>query len=75
MKVKYSCAHCGLDRVECNVRERTAGEDVVVWVRDILGHALKADHRRRSPLCQSNSAQDVMIPMTGTDYIGGPVKQ
>lgn len=73
--VRYSCHACGIEKAEVVVRCRDADEDVVHWVEQVMGRALAADHRRRSPSCSSGFAQDVMIPIDGAEFIGGPAVQ
>ena len=68
--VRYSCYECGLRRIPVDVPART-GEDVVMWMRAILTPALVADHQKRSPRCRPETFAEVMIPMTGTDRVGG----
>jgi len=70
--VKYSCKLCGLDKVDVVVPARGT-EDVLTWM-DTMGRFLGEDHHRRSPYCTPTKLQDVMIPMTGTDRVGGPTK-
>lgn len=69
--VRYSCAHCGLNRVTAQVPARV-DEDVRVWFKKVMGRAIKNDHAARSPHCRSNHVTDVMIPMTGASKVGGP---
>lgn len=72
--LKYSCHTCGLRKVEVDVPART-DEDVVEWMKKTVGEHVQADHQRRSPGCSATHVQDLMIPMTGTDRVGGPVVQ
>lgn len=71
--VKYSCADCGLERVSCDVPAR-GEEDVIVWMEATASLASK-DHNRRSPLCRPTTLTELMIPMSGTDRVGGPAIQ
>ena len=71
IKIKYSCLECGLKNIELAVPARD-DEDVVTWMQNSVGLNIKKDHAMRSPECPAESAQEVMIPMTGTDKIGGP---
>jgi len=71
IEVKYSCLGCGLHRVICAVPARTS-EDIVVWVVTVMAKAISADHSRRSPLCDSRTMSEVMVPITGAEVIGGP---
>ena len=74
IKIKYSCLRCGLKDVELAVPSR-GNEDVVAWMQNAVGSNIKNDHTMRSPECPAESAQEVMIPMTGTNKIGGPTVQ
>ncbi len=71
IKIKYSCLECGLKNIELAVPAR-GDEDVVTWMKNAVGSNIKNDHTMRSPECPAESAQEVMIPITGTDKIGGP---
>jgi hypothetical protein len=70
--VKYSCAACGLHRIPCEVPVRRE-EDVVEWTEKIMAVALAMDHGIRSPHCRPKAFTEVMIPITGTDKVGGAV--
>lgn len=70
---KYSCRGCGLHRVPCLVPAR-GEEDVLVWTREVMTRALMRDHAIRSPHCRTREFAEVMVPMTGTSKIGGPVE-
>ncbi len=71
IKIKYSCDDCGLKNIELSVPAR-GDEDVVTWMKNSVGSNIKDDHTMRSPECPAEGAQEVMIPLTGTDKIGGP---
>ncbi len=72
--VKYSCYQCGLRDAELSVPARE-DEDVVVWMERMVGQNIKTDHARRSPHCRATSVQNLMIPITGAQKIGGPTAQ
>jgi hypothetical protein len=72
--VYYSCNQCGLRRVPCDVPAR-GQEDVVVWLRSIVGWEIKVDHLRRSPTCKATEVQDLMVPMVGRKRVGDPTAQ
>jgi hypothetical protein len=74
IKIKYSCLQCSLKNIVLEVPAR-GDEDVVAWMQNSVGANIKKDHTLRSPECPADSAQEVMIPMTGTDRIGGPTIQ
>jgi hypothetical protein len=71
--VLYSCAECALTKVRCAVPAREE-EDVRVWMDQTI-RLVSADHHRRSPRCHPKTLSDLMIPMTGTDRVGGPTQQ
>jgi hypothetical protein len=73
IRVRYSCPACGLVSVNVDVPARET-EDVVTWMEATV-RATGADHNRRSPDCHPARLHDLMIPMTGTDRIGGPTVQ
>jgi hypothetical protein len=70
---KYSCPACGLKRVACPVPARMT-EPVTVWMEATV-RRISADHRLRSPHCHAREMKELLIPMTGTDRIGGPTVQ
>ena len=72
--IKYSCYQCGLKKIDLAVPSRE-DEDVVFWVEHIVGQHIKDDHLKRSPKCQAKTVQDLMIPVEGTEKVGGSVKQ
>lgn len=69
--VLYSCAGCRLRNATVVVPARESTEDVAVWMNDTV-RRVSADHRRRSPFCRARAMQEVKIPMTGAERIGGP---
>lgn len=70
--VKYSCALCGLHRVDCSVPARDPGEDIVSYMQNITV-LVCIDHDRRSPGCKPKELSELLIPMhEGSDRIGGP---
>lgn len=71
IECKYSCAQCGLHRVAVNVPIRTT-QDVAEWMERVCIFVIAADHAARSPECTALSMQDVMIPVSGADKVGGP---
>lgn len=70
---KYSCPPCGLKRVALDVPARSV-ESVTAWM-DATVRRISADHRRRSPHCHAPKLEELLIPMTGTDKVGGPAVQ
>lgn len=71
--VLYSCHKCKLHRVPVVVPAREE-EDVVAWMKETTEY-LAQDHYKRSPHCDTTALQEVMIPMTGRDKVGGPILQ
>ena len=74
IKVKYSCHRCGLKDAEVLVSARSS-EDVIEWLNQTVNPNVKYDHTMRSPRCTATSFQNLMIPITGTDMVGGPAVQ
>ena len=75
IKIKYSCLKCGLKNIELAVPARVdENEDVVAWMQNAVGANIMKDHTMRNPECPAESAQEVMIPMTG-NHVGGPTIQ
>jgi hypothetical protein len=71
LNVLYSCHRCGIKDRHVPVRERRDGEDVVHWVKDVVGTALSRDHDAASPHCRITELSDVKIPMAqGSEQIG-----
>lgn len=73
-RVRYSCPLCNVVKAEVDVPARGA-EDVITWTEKVMIIALAQDHARRSPTCRPRKLVDIMIPLTGTDRVGGPVGQ
>ena len=59
-EVRYRCA-CMVEEAVLDVRDRLPSEDVVEWVEGPLMQVMTADHRRRSPTCQSTKTDYVKI--------------
>lgn len=72
-RVLYTCAGCGLKDVPVDVPARGA-EDVRVWMDATVAHVSK-DHRRRSYHCRKTVLQELKVPITGRDRIGGAIVQ
>jgi len=72
MIVLYSCAKCGLQKIEVVVPDREA-EDVVQWLEQIAAPLMSRDHDARSPDCCITELSEVYIPVPpGTDKLGRP---
>lgn len=72
VKVKYTCKSCHLTKVELEVPARKA-EDVVAWMKKTT-QLIANNHLARNPACKGDKC-DIMIPIGGTDKIGGPTIQ
>jgi hypothetical protein len=73
--IRYTCALCGLIKVEVPVRVR-GEEDIVTWLETVAMVAISADHRHRSPFCQSKRLDSMEVPMPpGVQTVGGPIVQ
>lgn len=70
---KYSCKLCGIHRAPIDVPSRE-DEDVRVWM-DATVRLIAQAHTLRSPHCQARELTELLIPTTGTDRIGGPIRQ
>jgi hypothetical protein len=72
LRCLYSCDGCGATDRVVEVPERDPDvTDVVTWVRDVVGHAIGADHRKLSPLCPSSTMAKVKIPVdAGSEHLG-----
>jgi hypothetical protein len=69
-KCKYSCSLCGIYRQEVDVQSRQ-DELITDWMDNVMIPALVADHEVRSPNCHPTKLSEVMIPMMGSNQIGG----
>lgn len=73
VKVRYSCARCGISNAEVELRVREPNEGVVAWMRNVVETGLGADHYRRSPHCRTRTLSQIKIPiLPGSVHIGGP---
>lgn len=72
--IRYKCA-CMAEEATVQVRERQEGTDIVDWVEGVMGLALAADHKRRSPDCRRPRTEYVKIPAPeNAPFIGGSPK-
>lgn len=72
IEVLYSCRVCGIRDAALRVPAREE-EEVLAWM-DATIALVGADHYRRSPACGATRLQDLKIPMTGVDRIGGAAR-
>lgn len=74
--VKYTCEACGLKDRDVIVPEREGDEDVVHYVRDVIGACVGEDHARTSPQCQAKTITNLKIPIDTTTpnaRVGSPI--
>lgn len=69
IELRYKC-YCSPEERVLAVREREPGEDIRRWMKQIAVPQLTADHRKRSPLCQSAAMEYMKIPMDEDAPIG-----
>lgn len=74
LTVLYTCAPCGIHDREVIVPAR-GDEDVVQWLEGPCMGALARDHQSASPGCRATTLTELKIPMSGTDKVGGVVRQ
>lgn len=74
IKILYTCNLCGLLKVQIEVEPREAGQELMDWMEKMT-LILCADHERRSPDCHPEKMSEVLIPIDGARYIGGPAIQ
>jgi hypothetical protein len=72
--VKYSCPLCRIKDREVEVRARES-EDVIQWLEGTCFPAIGADHMTSFPACGATSLTDLKIPISGSDKVGGVIKQ
>jgi hypothetical protein len=71
----YSCPLCGIVKAKVKVNARVEGQDIMDWMTNVCVMALAADHEKRSPNCHPTHFGDIMIPIAGSQIIGGPSVQ
>ncbi len=69
--VRYSCTLCGTLKQTVQVPAREQHEDLKRWMDKTI-RLLGKDHHARSPLCMPKELHDLMIPVDGAEWIGGP---
>jgi hypothetical protein len=67
LTVLFSCDQCGLVDEKVLVPERLEREDVVHWVREVVGKAVREAHLKKSLLCEAVGFQNLKIPVDRTD--------
>jgi hypothetical protein len=75
IKCLYTCTLCDLVDVAVEVPARASTQAVVEWMERICIPAIANDHRRRSPACNPDTLENLKIPISNADYIGGPAVQ
>ena len=72
IRCMYSCLQCGIVKAPVDVPVRGEDEDMGHWVSETVGWAIKRDHDQRSPACGATKIDQVWIPLSGRDKVGGP---
>ena len=71
--VKYSCAKCGIEDRDVIVPDRQPGQDVVVYMQQVVAACIQEDHLREFPNCTATSITNLKIPIKqGSRGIGIP---
>jgi hypothetical protein len=73
IRVLYSCHACGVVDASIHVPER-GEENVIEWM-DQTAAIIARDHRSAYPNCRATSIQNLKIPITNVEKIGGPSVQ
>lgn len=69
----YSCVVCGLVKRPIFLHERESEKDVIEWMEEVKDLVCQ-DHRLTSSRCQATHITDLLIPIEGAGWLGGPVK-
>ena len=69
--VRYSCFACRVQRAHLEVVARGT-EDVTTWM-DATVRRVAQHHRSHNPRCQATELSELLVPLTGTDRVGGAV--
>lgn len=70
IRIRYKCK-CLPAEVEIPVPARRGpAQDVVQWIEQVVGHAIKADHSQRSPSCAETTMEHVKIPSSPDKLVG-----
>jgi len=72
--VYYSCNICKLEKIPCEVPARKENEKLDEWMENTV-IILGKDHKTRSPKCKSKQLNNLILPMTGANRVGGPTIQ
>ena len=67
--VRYSCRGCDLVGREVRVPARTV-EGVLAWMRQTQ-RLVSDDHGKTSPHCTATRLEELKIPMSQVDRVGG----
>lgn len=60
-----------IERVDLQVPSRAPAVDIVMWVEDVVMHAVAKDHKIRSPLCREKTMAEILLPAPPDGFIGG----
>ncbi len=69
--VKYTCDACGIKDRDVIVPDRGTFDDVVVYVRDVIGGCIGDDHKLTSPNCRAKTITNLKIPIKPNDPNAG----
>jgi hypothetical protein len=73
IQVLYTCITCGTYRARVTVKARTT-EDVLTWMEQVCLPALMQHHAARSPGCNTDRFDEIMVPIDGAEHVGGELK-
>lgn len=74
IELRYKC-DCFPEERTLMVRERSADENVIEWMEEVVRPELAKDHHRRSPLCMASAVEHLKIPFDHGMPIGARRKQ
>lgn len=69
LKMRYSCAFCGIVNLELELRERQPDETLEHYLGTAVNPALANSHASNSPDCKSNRLKNVQLP-TSNEGVG-----
>lgn len=74
IRVMFTCRMCGIEREGVDVRARDEWQDILDWMETVK-RTLSIAHSERSATCVATKMDEVWIPTSGADIIGGAAKQ
>lgn len=69
-QVMFSCEKCGMRNQVVNVPLRPPNMDVCHYVEHVIGTAVQTTHAIMAPLCDAESIQDLIIPISNEEGAG-----